>query len=267
MFSVNSGRILRVKISAVIIAFNEEVNIADAIKSVSWADEILVIDSGSTDRTREIAEEMGAAVSVNPWTGFSDQKQFGAISASNDWILSLDADERVTGELKTQILALANGSSSPQADGFTVRRLAYYMGRPIRHGGWYPDAQLRLFDRRKGHWNDALVHESVKMDPGSKISDLSGEILHFSVENALHHHQMIGERYSPLAAAQMFASGRRTTRLRTAFAGPAAFVRSYILKLGFLDGFAGYSIASFAAHHAFLKHLILWETQRDAEDK
>ena len=147
------------KISAVIIAFNEERNIADAVRSVEWADEIIVVDSESTDSTREIAASLGARVVVNKWPGFSDQKQFAVDQASNDWILSLDADERISDDLRLEIDGIRN--DAPSADGYRIPRLSYYMERPIRHGGWYPDLQLRLFDRTKGRWNGAVIHESV----------------------------------------------------------------------------------------------------------
>lgn len=244
------------KISAAIISYNEEKNIADAIKSVEWADEVIVVDSRSEDRTREIAADMGAKVIERDWPGFAAQKQFAADSARNDWVLSLDADERISPELRDEILKIDGG-----ADGYRIPRLSIYMGRPIRHGGWYPDRQLRLFDRQKGRWKQVRVHESFIMDEGAAIGTLRGDILHYSVENAAHHHRMIGERYAPLAADQMFADGRRTSPLKIASAGPAAFVRSYLLKAGFLDGLAGFAIARFAAHHAFLKHLLLWELQ------
>lgn len=244
------------KISAVIIAFNEEKNIADAITSVEWADEVLVVDSRSVDATRAIALELGAKVIERDWPGFAAQKQFAADSAKNDWILSLDADERVSPELRSEILGLED-----PADGYRIPRLSFYMGRPIRHGGWYPDRQLRLFDRHKGRWKERKVHESVEMQDEAAVSELRGEIIHYSVENAGHHHRMIGERYAPLSAEQMFDDHRRTSPLRIASAGPAAFVRSYILKAGFFDGLPGLAIAGFAAHHAFLKHLMLWEMQ------
>ncbi|MGD9563943.1 MAG: glycosyltransferase family 2 protein [Pyrinomonadaceae bacterium] len=245
------------KISVAIITLNEERNIADAITSVTWADEILVVDSGSADRTREIAFDMGAQVIEREWPGFAAQKRFATESAKNDWVLSIDADERVSPELRDEILDLG----STPADGYRIPRLSFYMGRAVRHGGWYPDRQLRLFDRRRGKWKPRLIHESVEMRPESTIVDLRGDLLHFSVENAAHHHAMIGERYAPLAAQQMFADGRRTSGFALASAGPAAFLRSYLLKAGFLDGLAGFAIAGFAAHHAFLKHLLLWEMQ------
>ena len=249
------------KISAVLITFNEEANLPDALHSVDWADERLVIDSHSTDRTAEIARDMGARVIVRDWPGFSAQKQFGADSAENDWILSLDADERVTPELASEIATL---SGKVVSAGYRIPRLSVYMGREIRHSGWYPDRQLRLFDRRKGRWNGRVIHESFELNDGELSADLRNDLLHFSVTGASHHHKMIGERYAPLSARQMFESGRRTSRLKIATAGPTAFVRSYFAKLGFLEGLPGYCIARFAAHNAYLKHLMLWELQQTA---
>jgi glycosyltransferase involved in cell wall biosynthesis len=251
------------KISAVIIAFNEEDKIGDAIRSVDWADEVLVIDSESTDRTREIAEELGARVINRPWPGFSAQKQFGTDNAENDWIFSLDADERVSPELRAEIEKLKGGSTDPAAAGYRIPRLAFYMGRPIRHSGWYPDWQLRLFDRRRGKWKDVLVHESVEMEAGAVVERLKGDILHYSFASPAEHHEMIGKRYAPLAARQMFERGRKTSRFKIATAGPTAFLSSYVLKAGFFDGLPGYCIARFAAHHAFLKHTLLWEIQNE----
>lgn len=249
------------KISACIIAFNEEKNIADAIKSVSWADEILLIDSESTDETREIAGSLGAKVIKKKWAGFAKQKQFATDIAANDWILSLDADERISEQLRNTILRLKDLSEDALADGYRISRLSFYMNRPIRHSGWYPDWQLRFFNRRKGKWKDVLVHESIEMQSGAKIEKLKNDILHYSMENAAHHHRMIGERYAPLAAEQMFRRGRRTSILKIITASLITFLQTFIIKGGFLDGLPGFCIARFAAHHAFLKHLLLWEKQ------
>ena len=249
------------KISACIIAFNEEKNIAEAIKSVEWADEILVVDSNSTDATRRIAADLKAKVILQDWLGFAGQKQFAADNAKHDWILSLDADERVSENLRNEIFRLKVGSSEELADGYKIPRLSFYMNRPIRHGGWYPDWQLRLFDRRRGNWKKVLIHESVEMRADARIVKLSGELLHYSVENAAYHHRLIGERYAPLAAEQMFAAGRQTSPLKIATAGFTSFFQTYLIKGGFLDGLPGFCIARFAAHHAFLKHLLLWEKQ------
>jgi glycosyltransferase involved in cell wall biosynthesis len=247
------------KISATIITLNEESNIKAACESVAWADEIIVVDSGSTDATRELAEACGARVITNTWPGFGAQKQFAVDQSKHEWIFSLDADERVSDELKKSIGFLRG--KTDLADGYQIARRTYYQGRWIRGGGWYPDRQLRLFKKSKGRWKQRHVHESVTMDPGARVERLAGDLLHYTLQNAADHHRMIGERYAPLAARQMFEEGRRTSVLGVASAGPAAFIRSLILKGGLRDGFAGFTIASFAAHHAFLKHLMLWEKQ------
>ncbi len=249
------------QISAVIIAFNEEDKIAEAIKSVAWADEILVVDSESTDRTREISERLGAKVFVKKWEGFSKQKQFAADRAAHDWVFSLDADERVSEKLKEEILRSKVSDKNNLADGYRIPRLSFYMNRPIRNGGWYPDWQMRFFDRRKGKWKDVLIHESFEMANDARIENLKSDILHYSVEDVSHHHLMIGTRYAPLAARQMFERGKRASKLKIFTAGATAFMQTYFLKGGFLDGLAGFAIARFAAHHAFLKYLLLWELQ------
>jgi glycosyltransferase involved in cell wall biosynthesis len=249
------------KITATIIALNEAENIRPACESVAWADEILVVDSESTDSTREIAAACDARVIVNTWPGFAAQKQFAVDAAAHDWIFSLDADERVSPELQASIANLRDRPDTKPADGYRVARRAFYMGRWIRGGGWYPDYQLRFFDRRRAHWGERLIHESVSMDQGARVETLAGDLLHYSMRDPAHHQQMIEERYAPLGARQMFRDGKRTSALRSAIAGPAAFVRSFFLKGGFRDGRAGLTIANFARHHASLKHAILHDLQ------
>jgi glycosyltransferase involved in cell wall biosynthesis len=249
------------KITATLITLNEADNIREALESVNWADEILVIDSESTDATRDIAESLGARVLVNPWPGFSKQKQFAVDAANHDWIFSLDADERLSPELRSSIDELRARDKSPLADGYRVARRAFYMGRWIVGGGWYPDYQLRLFNRRRGRWRDRLIHESVVMDDGAAVETLCGDLLHYSMRDPAHHRQMIDERYAPLGAQQMYREGKRTSHLQIALAGPLAFLRSFVLKGGFRDGQAGYTIARLAAHHASLKHSLLYGLQ------
>jgi glycosyltransferase involved in cell wall biosynthesis len=253
------------KITATIITFNEADNIRAACESVAWVNEIVVVDSESTDATREIAAECGARVINRAWPGFTKQKQFAAEAAQHEWIFSLDADERVSDELRHSIEDLLYTTEAQLADGYRIARRAFYMGRWIRGGGWYPDCQLRLYNRSRGRWHGAYIHESVKMDADARIETLKGDIQHYTSPDAAHHHRMIGERYAPLAARQMFERGRRTSPFRIATAAPAAFIRSYLLKGGFRDGLAGYTIARFAAHHAFLKHLMLWEMQKNSD--
>ena len=249
------------KITATIITLNEAENIREACQSVAWADETLVVDSESTDSTRELAAECGARVIVNPWPGFSAQKQFAVDQASYDWIFSLDADERVSPELEASINALRELDESRLADGYRVARRACYMGRWIRGGGWYPDYQLRIFNRNRGDLGERLIHESVTMKPGSRVKTLSGDLLHYSMCDTTHHRRMIDERYAPLGAQQMLRDGKRTSVLKKALAGPAAFLRSFVLKGGFRDGLAGLTIAKLAARHAGLKHAILYDLQ------
>lgn len=254
-------------ITATIITFNEAENIRAACESVAWADEILVVDSDSTDATRAIAEEAGARVISRPWPGFAAQKQFAAEQTRNEWVFSLDADERVSDELRGSIADLRRADENQLADGYRIARRAFYMGRWIRGGGWYPDYQLRLYRKSRGGWQGAYVHESVKMDQGARIKTLLGDLLHYTCIDAAHHHRMIGERYAPLAARQMFEQGRRSSLFKVGTVGPATFIRSFILKGGFRDGLAGFTIASFAAHHAFLKYLMLWELQNDNQNR
>lgn len=249
------------KITATIITLNEAEHIRAACESVSWADEVLVVDSGSTDNTREIARECGARVIEKEWPGFAAQKQFAAEQATHDWVFSLDADERVSDELHAAIEDLLFTNEEKLADGYRMSRRAFYMGRWIRGGGWYPDRQLRLYKKSMGRWEGAYIHESVKMVPEARVETLAGDILHYPGSDAAEHHRMIGERYAPLAARQMFEQGRRTSPLAIACMGMASFVRSFILKGGFRDGLVGFSIAKFASHHAFLKYLMLWELQ------
>lgn len=253
------------KISATIITFNEADNIRQACESVSWADEIVVVDSESTDATREIAAECGARVITRPWPGFAEQKQFAAEEATHDWIFSLDADERVSDELQTSIEKLRSMNESSLADGYSISRRAFYMGRWIRGGGWYPDRQLRLYRKSRGRWVGPHIHESVKMDEGARLETLAGDILHFTTDNPSEHKRMIEERYAPLGARKMFEQGKRATSLKIATIGPATFIRSYILKGGFRDGRAGLTIARMAAYHARLKYELLREMCQNRE--
>lgn len=255
------------KISATIITLNEAENIRQACESVAWADEILIVDSESTDNTREIAANCGARVLVNSWPGFSAQKQFATDSATHEWIFSLDADERVSPELRASVAALREQDNSNLADGYRVARRAFYMGRWIRGGGWYPDHQLRLFKRSRGHWRDRLIHESVTMDGGARVETLAGDLLHYTVPDPAEHQRMIETRYAPLGAQQMFREGRRTSSLQMKLVGPTAFVRSFVLKGGWRDGRPGLTIARFAARHAALKHAILHELQNANPEK
>ena len=247
------------KISAVIIAFNEEDNIARAVESVLWADEVLVIDSHSTDRTREIAASLGARVIERDWPGFSEQKQFGTDAAANDWVLSIDADEWVSEGLRGEIQSVAERGTD--LIGYRIPRLTTYMGREIRHGGWFPDRQLRFFDRRHCRWNGRVIHESVEADDGSRIGRLSGLLMHKGADTAAEHRAMIRDRYAPMSAEQMLIDGVRSSKWKAAAAGAVTFFQTYVLRAGFLDGIPGMYIAYFAAQNTRQKHLILSRLQ------
>src|ERR1041385_8017086 len=199
------------KITATIMTLNEADNIREACESVAWADEILVVDSESPDTTRELAAECGARVLVNPWPGFSQQKQFAVEQATHDWIFSLDADERLSTELRASVEEVRRRNDRDLAHGYRVARRAFYMNRWIRGGGWYPDYQLRLFNRTRGSWGDRLIHESFKLDASALMKTLSGDLLHYTVRDESHHQRMIEERYAPLGARQMQQEGKRTS--------------------------------------------------------
>src|SRR5579871_6896044 len=190
------------QISATIVTLNEERNIARAIRSLVCVDEIVVVDSGSADRTREIAAELGASVIEEPWRGYAAQKNLAACRAKHDWILSLDADEELTPELAAEIAALKQ-SATPR-DGYSFPRLAQYLGRWIHHSGWYPDRKIRLYDRRKGKWEGAYVHESVKVD--GRVGHLESNLLHFTCDSLSEHLKRM-DSYTTLAAEQLLATG------------------------------------------------------------
>lgn len=255
------------KISAAIIALNEENNIGSALASLEWVDEIVVLDSGSSDGTVEIASEFGARVIHQSWLGFGRQKQAAVEYCSNDWVLSIDADEAVTSGLRHEIESLNEIPANDLADGYLIPRKTTYMSREILHSGWYPDLQLRLFKKNHGHWKDMIIHESVELFEGSKTGRLKGEIRHNPVKSVSEHINMIGSRYAPLGAEQMEKDGKNSSIAKTVVAAPLAFFRAYFLKLGILDGFPGFCIATFAAYNSFLKNLLLFEKQNPREDK
>jgi glycosyltransferase involved in cell wall biosynthesis len=237
------------KISATIVTLNEERNIARAIESLRCVDEILVVDSGSSDRTREIAARLGARVLQEPWRGYAGQKNFASEKAAHPWILSLDADEMVSEELEADILALKK--EGPRFDGYAMPRMAQYLGRWIQHSGWYPDRKVRLFHRDRATWVGKYVHESVQVT--GKVGPLDGKLLHFTCDSLSAHLRTL-DRYTTLAAEQLRA-GRTPVPLRRLILDPPwTFVRTYLLQRGFLDGPQGLAIAWTAALYSFLKY-------------
>lgn len=237
------------KISATIITLNEERNVARAIESLRCADEIVVVDSGSTDRTMEIAANLGARVVESAWPGYANQKNHAAAQASYDWILSIDADESLSEALEAEIWRLKK--SGPQYDAYTMPRMAQYLGRWIRHSGWYPDRKVRLYDRRKATWVGKFVHESVRVS--GRIGHLDANLLHFTCDS-LSEHLRTMDRYTTLAAQQLLESGETVTFTRILVTPPWTFFQTYVLKLGFLDGVEGLAIANMAALYNFVKY-------------
>jgi glycosyltransferase involved in cell wall biosynthesis len=245
-----------VKVTVTVITRDEAGNIAAALQSVSWADEIVVVDSGSTDDTVAIARKLATRVEVRDWPGYGAQKNYAAGIASNDWILSLDADERVSPELAREIRELLAGV--PAARGYRIPRVAWYLGRWIRSTDWYPDYQLRLYDRRAGKWNGRRVHESVALEgvPGQ----LRHELHHYAYRDLSHHLATI-DRYTTLAAEQWLAEGRTTNSVELFFHPRFAFIRNYLLRGGIKDGAPGLLVSKLNAYYVFLKLAKLWELQ------
>ncbi|MGD0666738.1 MAG: glycosyltransferase family 2 protein [Bryobacteraceae bacterium] len=236
------------KITATIITFNEERNIARAIESLRCCDEILIVDSGSTDRTTELAEKLGARVIEANWRGYAGQKNWAAEQASYDWVLSLDADETLSEALEAEIWNLKK--SGPRCDGYTMPRLARYMGRWILHSGWYPDRKLRLYDRRQAKWVGDFVHESVAVS--GRVGHLQSNLLHFTCESLSEHIKTM-ERYTTLAAQELASRRIKVPLHRVLFSPAWAFVKSYFVNRGFLDGPEGLTISYMAAFYTFLK--------------
>jgi (heptosyl)LPS beta-1,4-glucosyltransferase len=247
------------KLTVTVITRDEETNIEACLASVAWADEIVVVDSGSTDETVAIARRHSARVEVRPWPGYSAQKNYAASTASHDWILSIDADERVPPALAAEIQTLL--ASGPARRGYRVPRVTWYLGRWIRGTDWYPDYQLRLYDRRAGQWNGRRVHESVTLDdePGRLHHDLH----HLAYRDISDHLSTI-DRYTTLAAEQWAEEGRRASLAGIILQPPFAFLRNYVLKRGFTQGAAGLLVSVLNSYYVFLKMAKAWELTRGA---
>jgi glycosyltransferase involved in cell wall biosynthesis len=237
------------KITATIITLNEERNIARAIESLRCSDEILIVDSGSADRTVELAEKLGARVIEAGWRGFAGQKNWAAEQATHDWILSLDADEALSEALEAEIWNLKK--SGPRFDAYTMPRMARYLGRWILHSGWYPDRKIRLYHRAKAKWVGDFVHESVQAE--GRLGHLESNLLHFTCDSLSEHLRTL-DRYTTLAAQEL-AARKMKVPLSKVILDPAwTFVKTYFLQRGFLDGLEGLTIAYMAAFYTFLKY-------------
>lgn len=239
------------KLSAVIISFNEEKNMERCILSLDGiADEIVVLDSFSTDRTREICEKYGVRFYTHDFDGYIEQKNRAITYASHPLVLSLDADEALSDTLKKSILAV---KENRDADGYTMNRLTNYCGRWIRRCGWYPDRKLRLFDARKGRWAGLNPHDRFEMETGSVIKHLKGDLLHYSYYSVEQHMQQI-ENFSSIAARAKFEHHEKSSLLKIGVSPVIKFLKCYFIRLGFLEGKTGWRICTISAKESYKKY-------------
>ncbi|MFZ1687956.1 MAG: glycosyltransferase family 2 protein [Flavobacteriales bacterium] len=244
------------RISVVIITFNEERNLARCIASVkNVADDVVVVDSFSTDRTETIAGEHGARFVQHAFEGHIEQKNWAITQALYPWVLSLDADEALSPELERSIL---EAKQRGNMDGFTMNRLTNYCGTWIRHGGWYPDRKLRLWDSRNGRWTGVNPHDRYEMDPGSRIEHLKGDLLHYSYYSISDHLKQV-DYFTTISARAYEQRGKRAGLLKILFSPIVKFVDGYLFRLGFLDGWHGFVIARISAQATYLKYVKLRE--------
>lgn len=245
-------------VSAVIITFNEEHNIGRCLDSlVGVVDDVVVVDSFSTDRTREICLEKGARFVEHAFEGHIQQKNWAISQAKYPHVLSLDADEALDETLKNAILEAKNNFN---ADGYSMNRLTNYCGKWIRHSSWYPDVKLRLWDSRKGRWTGMNPHDEYKMEAGSTVKHLKGDILHYSYYSIEGHMQQVNS-FTTILAKAMHERGKKAHLHKIILNPIASFIKDYILRLGFLDGFYGFVIATISSHATFLKYIKLRRIQ------
>ncbi len=237
------------RLSACLITFNEEHNLPRALASLNGiADEIVVVDSGSTDRTAEIARQLGASLHHRAWTNYSEQKNFAAERATNEWVFSMDADEELSSVLQTSLLDWKK--HEPQFNVYEMARKTWYLGAWVHHSGWYPDFQRRLY-RKDWAQFAGIIHESLKFE--GKPGRLAGDLLHYTVRSFTDHEQKV-ERYATLAAQQMYSNGKRSWRSAMWLATPWSWFQNYFLRGGFLDGYRGALIAQMAARAVRIKY-------------
>lgn len=247
-----------IPISAAIITLNEENNLADCLSSLSWADEIVIVDSLSTDRTVEIAEKFGATVISQKFLGHVKQKQLAVDSCQYDWVICLDADERVSKELSENIqLLFSKTAETDLAHGYTMSRCSFHLGRWIRHGGWYPDRNIRLFNRKYGKWGGVDPHDKIEISRG-EAGHLKGDLLHYVFKD-LAHNIATNNFYSGISADIFYREGKKPSMTKLFLKPFGKFLETYIIKRGFLDGLPGFIISVGAAYSMFLKFAKLWE--------
>lgn len=244
-------------LSVAIITLDEEVNIGPCLESVKWADEVVICDSGSQDRTVEIAAGYGARTFQDDWLGFAAHKNLAVSRCSRPWVLVLDADERVPLPLREEIEGILRSGAA--ADGYSVGRMNFFLGAWIRHGGWYPDRSVRLFRRGQGRFRPRAVHEVVEVT--GRMAALQHPLEHYTYASISDFLRRM-ERYAALAAGELFATGHRCGVVDLTFRPAWTFLRMYLVRRGFLDGWRGLLLAGLYASYTFAKYAQLWERQR-----
>ena len=253
-------------LSATVITLNEERNLERCLESLRFVSEVIVVDSGSTDGTRGIAEKFGARWFQNPWKGYGQQKNFAQAQASHDWVLNIDADEVVSSELRVEILkTLSEKASSEVAPlAYKIPRLTRYLGRWIRHGGWYPNALVRLAHRKHARWTEPAVHEAWELTSPGKVGSLSAPFHHYTFRGVSDQIRT-NLRYSRLGYEQLQARGTARSWLKLILKPIGKFIETYWIKRGFLDGIPGLIISVNAAHSVFLKFAYFYEDDSETE--
>ena len=248
-----------ISLSAIIITYNEEHNLGRCLESLSGlVEEIVVVDSFSTDGTKAIAEQYGATFVTHKFEGHIQQKNFALTQATNDYVLSLDADEAVSDKMRESIL---KAKQKWDSDGYTFNRLSSYCGKFIRHGNWYPDRKLRLFDARKGKWAGINPHDKFELSADSTTRHLQGDILHYTY-NTIEEHKKQSEYFSGISAQEAYNRGRKAGYFKVLVHPAWKFFRGYILRLGFLDGYYGLIIGLISSHETYLKYTKLRKLHR-----
>lgn len=253
----------RTPLSVIVITLNEERNIGDCLRSVAWADEIVVVDACSKDATAEVAKKFTGKVFIRTWEGYAAAKTFALEQTMHDWVLWLDADERVTPELKNEIQTLLQ-SGTVQYQAYEVARKAFFLGKWIQHCGWYPGYVVRLFEKHAATFSASRVHE--KIDYHGPIGRLQHDLLHYTDDNLFHYFAKFN-RYTSLAATELSEKGRKFSFFDMLLRPPFVFVKMYIIRRGFLDGKHGFILSLLSAAYVFTKYAKVWEVQRVKPEK
>ena len=256
------GEPLPEKLTVMVPARNEEAHLRDCLESVKWADERFVVDSFSTDKTVEIAKEMGARVVQHEYVNSAAQKNWGIPQAANDWVFILDADERVTPELAEEIQAVMALPAEQRAAAYSVYRRTFFFGKEIRHCGWDTDSVIRLFDRNRARYPQRWVHANMQVN--GRVEDFKGKLLHYTYDSLDQYLEKF-ERYTTWSAKDLAERGRRASLLNMLGRPIFRFMKMYFIRLGFLDGAAGAVLCGLAAASVFTKYAKLWEMQRNGE--